>query len=57
MGINLEIKTKSKASLKLFNYINTFIFEQEYGELKDNPKVKSALVKAAKELAKLIKEN
>lgn len=32
MGINYSCKTKAKASLKLFNQISSFLFEQEYDE-------------------------
>ena len=43
MGINYTCKTKAKASLRLYNQISSFLFEQEFGELKDNPKAKLAL--------------
>ena len=32
--IKSTTKTNAKASLKLYNQINSYIFEQEYGELK-----------------------
>lgn len=34
MGIKITTKTKCPASLKLLNHINSFLFEQEYDELK-----------------------
>lgn len=57
MGITFKCNTKYKEALKLFNHINTYLFEQECGELKDSPKVKAALSNVAKELAKLIKNS
>lgn len=50
-------KTKAKASLKLFNQISSFLFEQEYDELKGNNKAKNALVEAKKALAEIINKN
>lgn len=55
MGIEVKTKTKAKASLKLYNQINSYLFEQEYDELKDNPKVKESLIDAKKALSTLIK--
>jgi hypothetical protein len=55
MGIRTSVKTKAFASLKLYNAINSFIFEQSEEELKGNTKAQTALVKAASELAKIIK--
>lgn len=57
MGIELKTKTKKKASLKLLNQINSFLFEQEYDELKGNSEVKKALADAANALKKLINSN
>lgn len=57
MGINYNCKTKAKASLKLFNQIASFLFEQEYDELKDNNKAKNALTEAKKALAEIINKN
>ena len=31
--IEISVKTKAKETLKLFNYLISYIFEQEYGEL------------------------
>lgn len=57
MGIDVKCKTKKKASLKLYNQISSFLFEQEYDELRNSPKVKLALIDAKQELAELIKNN
>ena len=57
MGINYNCKTKAKASLKLFNQISSFLFEQEYDELKGNNKAQNALIEAKKALAEIINKN
>lgn len=57
MGINYSCKTKAKASLKLFNQIASYLFEQEYDELKGNNKAKNALTEAKKALAEIINKN
>lgn len=57
MGINYNCKTKAKASLKLFNQIASFLFEQEYGELKGNSKAQNALTEAKKALTEIINKN
>ncbi len=56
MGINYSCKTKAKDSLRLYNLIGTFLFEQEFEELLGNPKAKEALVQARKELSEIIKK-
>lgn len=56
MGITVKTNTKAKASLKLYNHISSYLFEQEYDELRNNPQVKLALIDAKHTLAKLIKE-
>lgn len=50
-------KTKAKASLKLFNAIASYLFEQEFDELKGNNKAKEALIAANKELSNIISKN
>lgn len=55
MGINYSCNTKAKASLKLYNQISSFLFEQECEELRGNTKAKDALMLAKKELAEIIK--
>lgn len=57
MGITVKTNTKNKASLKLYNQIVSFLFEQEYDELRNSPKVKLALIEAKQKLAELIKGN
>lgn len=57
MGIDVKCKIKKKASLKLYNQISSFLFEQEYDELRNSPKVKLALIDAKQALAELIKNN
>ena len=57
MGINYNCKTKAKASLKLFNQVSSFLFEQECDELKGNNKAKNALIEAKKALAEIINKN
>lgn len=32
-GIKVSIKTKNKETLKLSNYLRSYLFKQEYGEL------------------------
>lgn len=56
MGVRLSTKTKNKESLKLLNHINSYLFEQECGELFGNAKVKTALKEACKALSELIKK-
>ena len=54
MSIRYSCKTKAKASLKLYNAIMSYLFEQEFGELKGRPKVKLALQEAKRHLAEII---
>lgn len=55
MGVNINCKTKAKATLKLYNQISSYMFEQEYDEMRGNSRVKSALDEAKKILAEIIK--
>lgn len=56
MGINLIVKTDLKSSLKLLNHINTFLFEEEFGDLKNfSPSQIESIRKAARTLSKVIK--
>lgn len=57
MGINISCKTKAKATLKLYNQISSYIFEQEYDELKGSPEATQALQEAKKRLAEIIISN
>lgn len=56
MGIYLSCKTEAKASLKLYNQISTYLFEQEYDELRNYPEEKLALICAKQALDKIIKD-
>lgn len=55
MGINVSAKTKAKASLKLYNQISSYMFEQEYDEMRGNSRIKSVLDEAKKALTDIIK--
>lgn len=55
MGINVSAKTKAKASLKLYNRISSYMFEQEYDEMRGNSRIKNVLDEARKALADIIK--
>lgn len=57
MGINVSTKTKAKATLKLYNQISSYLFEQEYDELKGNPSVIHALQVAKGKLMEIVKKN
>ena len=39
MGIEVITKTKAKATLKLSNYLRTYLFEEEYGDLNNCTKI------------------
>ena len=56
MGINISANTKAKASLRLYNHIASYMFEQEYGEMQGNSRVKQVLDEAKKTLAEIIKK-
>jgi hypothetical protein len=57
MGIIITADTKAKASLKLYREISSFMFEQEYGELRGQDKAIKALNAAKKALADVMKKN
>lgn len=56
MGIVVRTNTKTKATLKLFNQISSYLFEQELEELRgvSNSDIE-ILKKACKVLTKIIK--
>ncbi len=56
MGIRIHSKTKNKATLKLYNAIVSYLFEQQYDELEGRTKAKAALNEAKTELIKIIGE-
>ena len=52
--ITYTCKTKAKASLKLFNHISSYLFEQECDELRGNERAKSLLNETKKVLYDII---
>ena len=58
MGITYKINTNKKATLKLFNLINSYLFEQEFDELKDVRNTDINKIKeACKVLASIVNKN
>ena len=56
--ITTIVKTKAKATLKLYNMINSYLFEQEYGDLKGVATSDIDKIKECKGvLAKIINKN
>lgn len=55
MGIKVKAKTEAKASIKLYNAIASYRFEQQYDEMKGNTELEKALDKVQTELSKIIK--
>ena len=51
--IIVSTKTKAKDTLKLYNMINTYLFEQEYGDLKN---VSTSDIDKIKECRKVLAE-
>ena len=47
MGINVITKTKTKGNLKLYNYLRTYLFEEEYGDLNNCTKDQIKILKDA----------
>ena len=54
MGIALSTKTEHKQALKLYNQICTYLFEQEYGELKYANSSNIKVLKDAQEVLSMI---
>ena len=55
MSITISTNSKAKATLKLYNQLTSYMFEQEYGELKyANPSNIKALKAAQKVLSMII---
>ena len=55
MSIKVSTSTKAKATLKLYNQLTSYMFEEEYGELKyANPSNIKALKAAQKVLSMII---
>lgn len=57
MGIRVITKTEAKASIKLYNAIASYRFEQKYDEMKGNTKLEKALDTAQKYLSEIIKKS
>ena len=56
--ITTIVKTKAKATLKLYNMINSYLFEQEYGDLKNVATSDIDKIKECKGvLAKIVDKN
>ena len=54
-GIKISVKTKAKETLKLSNYLRSYLFEQEYGELSNcTPSEKKVLKDALSVLNSII---
>ena len=51
MGITYKTNTNKKATLKLYNLMNSYLFEQEFGELKG---VSSTDINKIKEACKVL---
>ena len=55
MSIKVSTSTKAKATLKLYNQLTSYMFEEEYGELKyANPSNIKTLKAALKVLSMII---
>lgn len=46
-GIKISCKTKKQETLKLANHLSSFLFEQEYGELKNCTSTQKKVLKDA----------
>ena len=56
MGIRYHSKTKNQATLKLMEQISSFLFEQEFGELNNQPLAKQKLKEAIESLKEIVKK-
>lgn len=54
MSIKLTVNTKAKATLKLYNQLTSYLFEQEYGELKYANSSNIKILKDAQEVLSMI---
>ena len=54
MSIKLTVNTKAKATLKLYNQLTSYLFEQEYGELKYANSSNIKVLKDAQEVLNMI---
>lgn len=54
MSITVTTSTKAKATLKLYNQLTSYMFEQEYGELKYANQSNIKALKAAQKALSII---
>ena len=54
MSIIISTNTKAKATLKLYNQLTSYIFEEEYGELKYANQSNIKALKAAQKVLSMI---
>ena len=54
MSIKVSTSTKAKATLKLYNQLTSYIFEEEYGELKYANQSNIKALKAAQKVLSMI---
>ena len=54
MSIKLTVNTKAKATLKLYNQLTSYLFEQECGELKYVNSSNIKVLKDAQEVLSMI---
>lgn len=57
MGIRIKANSKAKESVRLYNHISSYIFEQEYDEMTGNSRIRKVLDEALSTLADIIKAN
>ena len=54
MSITISTNTKAKATLKLYNQLASYMFEEEYGELKYANQSNIKALKAAQKVLSMI---
>ena len=54
MSITISTNTKAKATLKLYNQLTSYMFEEEYGELKYANQSNIKALKAAQKVLSMI---
>ena len=54
MSIKVSTSTKAKATLKLYNQLTSYMFEEEYGELKYSNQSNIKALKAAQKVLSMI---
>lgn len=56
-GIKISVKTKAKETLKLSNHLRSYLFEQEYDELRDCTPAQKKILRDALAVLDLIIRN